>query len=448
VPEFLNQPLSLRARLLVVGSLAVAAFLGLTGLTLDKAFRDSARTGMQDRLQGYVYQLLAAAEFSDDASLTLPAILPEPRFATPGSGLYATVSADDMVWRSESAIGLDLPVPPELQQGQFVFSGPAASDVGELYFIHYAIGWERADQTVTALVFSVAEDMSGFANQVASFRRSLWGWLGAAALVLLAVQAAMLRWSLRPLRQVADDLSAIERGAGDQLAGPYPRELEGLTSNLNALIRSQQLSLERYRNTLADLAHSLKTPLAVLRMTLEKDGDEGGLLKQVQRMDDQIGWHLKRAAARGSRPLTAPVDPAPVLHRVAETLARLHKDRDIEYSVTVAHGAMFRGEEGDLFELAGNLMENAYKWCKKSVVVRCDGASDHLELRVEDDGPGIEKERVTRLLLRGERGDQRVSGQGLGLAIVNEIVAAYGGTISIDKSSLGGAAVVVQFPST
>ncbi len=446
MPEIANQPLSLRARLLVVGSLAVVAFLGLTGLTLDKAFRDSARTAMQDRLQGYVYQLLAAAEFSDDGSFTLPPILPEPRFATAGSGLYATVSADDMVWRSESAVGLNLPVSPDLKQGQFVYAGPMDSDVGELYFIHYAIGWERADATLTALVFSVAEDMSGFGNQVSSFRRSLWGWLGAAALVLLAVQAAMLRWSLRPLRQVADDLSAIERGAGDQLAGPYPRELEGLTSNLNALIRSQQLSLERYRNTLADLAHSLKTPLAVLRMTLEKTGDTEGLLKQVLRMDEQIGWHLKRAAARGHRPLTAPIDPGSVLRRVAETLARLHTDRDIECSVQVADGARFRGEEGDLFELAGNLMENAYKWCRERVRVSCHGAAGRLELRVEDDGPGIEPERVARLLRRGERGDQRVSGHGLGLAIVNEIVAAYGGTISINKSSLGGAAVIVQFP--
>lgn len=447
MPDIRNQPLSLRARLLVVGSLAVAAFLGLTGLTLDKAFRESARTALQDRLQGYVYQLLAAAEFSDDGSFTLPSVLPEPRFATAGSGLYASVSADGTVWRSESGVGLILPAPPDLQQGQFLFAGPVASDVGELYFIHHAIGWERADETVTALVFSVAEDMSGFANQVSSFRRSLWGWLGAAAILLLAVQTAMLHWSLGPLRRVADDLSAIEHGEGDQLAGPYPRELEGLTGNLNALIRSQQLHLERYRNTLADLAHSLKTPLAVLRMTLEKQGDREGLLKQVQRMDDQIGWHLKRAAARGHRPLTAPIDPGPVLRRVAETLARLHTERRVECSVDVAPGVQFRGEEGDLFELAGNLMENAYKWCNERVRVACDGVSDHLELRVEDDGPGIEQERIARLLRRGERGDQRVSGHGLGLAIVNEIVAVYGGTISIEKSSLGGAAVIVLFPS-
>lgn len=439
--------MSLRARLLVVGSLALAAFLSLTGLTLDRAFRDSARTALQERLQGYVYLLLAASELSDEGALALPAMLPEPRFATPGSGVYAQVSANGSVWRSQSSVGLSLPEPPLLEQGQFAFEGPVATDVGELYFIHYAIGWENADGTLTAMVFSAAEDLGAFRLQVTSFRRSLWGWLGAAALVLLGIQIALLQWSIRPLTQVADDLRAIERGDRDQLDGPYPRELTGLTSNLNALIRSQQLHLERYRNNLADLAHSLKTPLAVLRSSLEAGRTSDELLEQIERMDERIGWQLKSAATRGGRALSAPLEVSGILERVRETLDRLHADRDIRCELDCEPGVRFRGEEGDFFELAGNLMENAYKWCQGRVLVSCvPGADGDVLLTVSDDGAGIAPDRVSEVLQRGVRGDERAAGHGLGLAIVDEIVRAYDGEITIDRSEMGGAAVRVRLP--
>jgi two-component system sensor histidine kinase PhoQ len=299
---------------------------------------------------------------------------------------------------------------------------------------------------ILQLAETVDDKESYYYSRVNQVRRRLWRWFGGTAVALLLLQALILRRSFAPLRRVEADLRAIEAGRAERLAGRYPRELHGLTGNLNALLDQADAHLARYRNALGDLAHSLKTPLAVLRGVLaESTADSGAAAvaqEQIERMNRIIEYQLKRAAASGRSHLAPPVAVLDKARQVMTALGKVYADKRIRCAIEIDAGLVFRGDDGDLLEILGNLMDNAFKWCRSQVVVRARCNPDGwLELGVEDDGPGIPAELGEHLLRRGERADPAVPGHGLGLAIVSSIVHAYGGRLTIGSSMLGGAAV-------
>ncbi|HDN68963.1 MAG TPA: HAMP domain-containing protein, partial [Gammaproteobacteria bacterium] len=266
---------SLHSRLLLAASLVLAGFLGATGLALDKAFRVSAEAAMQDRLQSHVYALLAAADEDTDGRMLPAKELPGPRFSIPDSGLYAVISnhKGEPLWRSSSLTGRDFGLKEQQQPGEHRFNRLARSGM-ELYTLAFGVAWEDYAGTESLYTFTVAEDTTVFQAEIDSFRTTLWRWLGGMALVLLLAQGFILRWGLRPLRTVTDDLQQIEQGRSDRLDGHYPKELTGLTSSLNSLIEHSKAVQVRYRNSLDDLAHSLKTPLAILQSSDPSDNND------------------------------------------------------------------------------------------------------------------------------------------------------------------------------
>lgn len=443
---------SLNRRLLVVAGVVLLAFLGLTGGILDEAFRRSLEQSQRERLQGALYTILAAGDLSG-GDLRVPPALPEPRLSTPGSGLYAQVlPPQGRGWRSPSLLGL--PWRPELRlppgETRFYLTEAAGQP---LYALAYGLSWENAQGQEARFTVHVAEDLSAYQAQLGAFRASLWGWLGAAALMLLIAQVLVLRWSLHPLRLVARDLAAIEQGRAEYLTGRYPAEIAGLTQGLNALLQSERSRALRYRDTLANLAHSLKTPLTVLRGALETlPAAPPEALEQIGRIDAAVEYQLKRAASAAHEPLAAPLPVAPVLERLLRTLAKAYRDKPLEVERAVEPAALFYGSEGDLMELLGNLLDNACKWSRHrlrvSVQARPAGPSGRrgLSLAVEDDGPGIPPELAETVLERGRRADEQVPGHGIGLAVVAEIVAAQRGRLRIDRSELGGACLQVELP--
>lgn len=446
---------SLHKRLLLAASIALVAFLGVTGLILDIAFRDSARAALRDRLQTQVYALLAAAELRPaTGELHIPDSLPEERLSRPVSGLYAAVFGKDFVWRSESVLGIELDWRRDLQPGVVVFEGPSMTNQGPVFRLAQGVGWETASGGVRNFTFNVIEDLTAYNAQVSQFRQTLWFWLGAAALLLLILQYFLLRWSLRPLRRISRELSAVESGKQDQLEGDYPVELEAFKNHLNGFLDAERERLARYRNTLADLAHSLKTPLAVIRSGLEskasRDSGRQRLLQQLKRMDDIVAWRLKKAARAGGRTLGVSTPIKPVAVQLARALEKVHHDRHIHFVCDIAQDARFPGEEGDLYELLGNLMDNAFKFAKSEVHVSARKAStgrgSTISLTVEDDGAGINETELPELLRRGQRGDECVPGHGLGLSMVDDIVRSYGGVLYTERSTLGGARIVATFP--
>jgi two-component system sensor histidine kinase PhoQ len=443
---------------LLAASLVLAAFLGLTGLALDRAFQSNAEAALRDRLQGNIYALLAAADLDVDGELRLPEALPEARFSTPGSGLYALVARDDgsPVWRSPSALGLALRFGTPLTAGERRYATLTLADGTALLALSFGVSWETGQSTPRAYTFSAAEDLQTLHADVQRFRTSLWSWLGGAALLLLVVQGSILRWSLAPLRQLAADLTEIESGRQSELVGRYPRELHSLTDNLNALIRHEHAHLERYRHALDDLAHSLKTPLAVLRGALESGQEDSAwhaaLREQVERMKQIVHYQLQRAATSGRTTLVAPVPLAEAARKITASLSKVYADKDVQCRAHITAEVLFYGDEGDLLEMLGCLADNAYKYCRKQVTLQAHNPTTAslrhpgVEFSVEDDGPGIPAERAARALQRGVRLDMGSSGQGIGLAIVQDIVRVYGGELAIGQSELGGARVTVRLP--
>jgi two-component system, OmpR family, sensor histidine kinase PhoQ len=294
-------------------------------------------------------------------------------------------------------------------------------------------------------------------RQIRAFRERMWWVLGGLGLLLLGFQVALLRWTLKPLRRVARDLARVERGESERLTGAYPAELRGLTEGLNEVIEGERFQRARYRNTLSDLAHSLKTPLAVMRNQLDAgDGSEElrrVVSDQVARMNDIVAYQLSRAATQGHATFAAPLPIERPAEEIVAGLEKVYRDKNVLCEFDIDARARFHGETGDLMELLGNLLENAFKWTRHRVVltVRRTGPigarRGGVDFIVEDDGPGIAPDQVERVLQRGVRGDERVQGHGIGLAIVQDIVAAYGGDLRVGHSEqLGGAEFEVVLP--
>ena len=444
--------MSLQARITAIAILVLCAFVAATSLALDQAFKSSARGAREERLFGQVYLLVAAADTpqgKQSDALALPLDLSESRFARPGSGLYGQVSdsAGRPIWRSISALGQGAPFATGLLPDEHRFE-TAQDKTGRRYFVAgLGVRWNIAGKS-RDYSFSVAEDQGDYLRELARFRTSLAVWLSALSTILLAALLAGLRWGLAPLRRVAAEVAAVESGSQERLLGRYPQELRPLTDNLNALLAHESARQARLGNALADLAHSLKNPLAVVRGALAETPPEPALAErlteQLGRMEEIVAYQLERARARPVATLTPPVPVEHAAARLIATLAKLHSGREVVTALSLAPELTFRGVEGDLLELLGNLLDNAYKWCRTRVSVggRREGAL--LILWVEDDGPGIPPERAREVMERGARADLATPGHGIGLAVVREIARAYGGDLAIGSSALGGALVRVR----
>jgi two-component system sensor histidine kinase PhoQ len=289
--------------------------------------------------------------------------------------------------------------------------------------------------------------------QLQQFRHSLFVWLAVATLLLLAIQALILRWVMSPLRQLAQNLSEMEAGRAQTLHGRYPAEIQPLADNLNTMLANARTHLQRYRDALGNLAHSLKTPLAVLRSSVDAkvpaEELRAAVQEQLQRMNEIVEYRLQRAAAAGRNAMDTPLPVAPAVRKILGALDKAYAGKSVRAEIDIASEVVFRGDEGDLLEVVGNLADNAYKWARTRVQVHARNqpagqSGREFILRVEDDGPGIAPDQVERVRLRGVRADASTPGYGLGIAVVQEMAELYGGELVISRSDLGGAAVEVR----
>ncbi|MBT8077175.1 MAG: hypothetical protein KJO31_01305 [Gammaproteobacteria bacterium] len=446
---------SLSARLLLSVSLLLLFFFGATIIVLDTAFREAGEQAQEDILDGQLMALLAAAEPNIYGELEMPPTLPEPRFGALDSGLYGQLrdDSDAPVWKSPSALGLDLPYgePPPL--GTHEFSRIELEDGTPLMALSLAVEWELANGELRPYTFSVAESLDSFYSQLTRFRRQLFGWFAAVALVMLFAISLVMRSVLKPLRQIEEEISDVEEGRRQELSGGFPTELTGVARNMNLLIGSERGRSERYRNTLDNLAHSLKTPLAAIRSIISDPSarpDREKIEEQIERMNDIVRYQLRKPATLAGDSLgIVPVAVEEDLQRLVDGLKKVYKEKRPRFSLRVTPGSRFRGDKGDFMELAGNLLDNACKWCREEVQIiiePLDGAepgSGDMRMIVSDDGPGIPPEAAQQLLQRGTRLDEATPGHGIGLAVVKEIAESYGGGVSISSSPLGGAEIVV-----
>ncbi len=457
------QPRSLQARQLLAASVGLVAFLALAGFALDRAFLSTAQSGMRERLHSYALAY-ANSDFARDGSVIPPYDPPDPRFKRPGSGLYAQIVLPAGRWESESAQGPRLPVGSMLAAREQTFEGPLPltqidGTRGQVYRYGFGLIWSESEDRAREFPYTVyiLEDTTALGAQVSAFRSALWINLGGAGLVLLLLQGLVLRWSLRPLRDVIGELKRVQLGAASGMSEQHPRELEPLTRSINAFIDTERETLDRQRNTLADLAHSLKTPLAVLRSRLDSGAGDAELREeldtQLRRMGDLVTYQLSRAARAGHQLFAAPVEIEPQAEKIVTSLEKVYAAKGVLCEFDITEAARFHGETGDLQELLGNLLENGFKWARSRVLLGIaesapePGRRPGLTITVEDDGPGIAEDRIAHVLQRGVRGDERVQGHGIGLAIVQDIVNSYRGELRVARSQeLGGARFEVTLP--
>ena len=450
---------SLSARLLLWVSVLLIAFFGLTVFALDLAFQSVGERAMRDRLDIHLFALLAAAEPEEFGQLYMPGDLPEARFANPGSGLYGQIQDQKgvRIWRSKSSVGSGISYDAKLNPGGRRYLLRGLQDGSEVMSLSMGVEWEFDNGQVTPYVFSVAESMGPYYAQVSKFRKQLLGWFASLIVLLLLALALLLRRVLKPLRRIETEISEVEAGVRPELGEGYPKELRGVTRNTNTLLRSERGRRERYRHILDNLAHSLKTPLAVMQNLLEDRPQSGPgadeLRLQISRMDEIVRYQLQKASAAGSSGLGAEPVPVPdVVQQIVHTLDKVYAGKEMRCFQTVDNDALFFGDRGDLMELLGNLLDNAYKWCRQQVRLSVSTLKSEqsnrqgLEICVDEDGPGIDEHDVDEVLNRGTRTDERIEGQGIGLAVVKEIVNLYRGQLAIARSAMGGASIRVTIP--
>ena len=443
--------LSLRARLVWGAALVLVAFLAGAGWTVQQAHADGLRAARFARLQSTIYLLMAGAELSPGNSVVMPPALAEPRLSLPASGLYANIAntTSGEEWQSTSTLSVNPPFRRQLETGQWQYETRQDAASGKDYLAAaYAVKWTINDRAAP-LVFSVLEDQTAFNREMAIFARTLWGWLGGTGVLLLLTQTLLLRWGLAPLRRIARELRRIESGEQAKVEGRYPGEIAGLTDNLNTLIDQERARQTRYKDALDDLAHSLKTPLAVMRAALG-DATPGPdktrqMAQQVDRMNDIVVHQLGRAGASGAARFAPLLSLPPVMERVRDSLTKVYAEKSLDFGIECEPTLAWRIDEGDAFEIFGNVMDNAAKWARRSVTAAAWRNAEGLRIRITDDGPGFGDQQATQQ--RRVRLDEQVPGHGIGLAVVRDIVASHRGEVMLSRADSGGAQVDISLPT-
>lgn len=441
---------SLTVRLLLAAALLMAVIIGVTTLAIQHTVDQRARQAQQERMQGQIYALLGVTEIDDDGNIDIFASdLPNGLMRQPASGTYAEVrdTEERQVWRSPSLTG-SIPSSTDGAIGQWMFSKEVDETLGPIFVNRFAVEWLLPDGSTTAYQFVLADSSDNFDRQRSQFNKKLWiAMLTMGALLLLSIAAA-LAWGLTPLRRISKQLNEIESGTRESLPVEVPVELHPLTSRINMLIASERGRQKRYRQTLDDLAHSLKTPLSVLRnsdTTNSKAAQEQ--IRQADRMEQIVSYHIKRADAGTQRLLTAPVALSDPADRIIRSLEKVYRQRDITFENNISPNFRVRTEEADLMEIFGNILENACKYGAQTIVLRSEKKSGMVNVTIDDNGPGFPDGMHDRLQKRGERADTQVEGQGIGLAITRELIEGYGGSLAISNNADGGASITVALPA-
>ncbi len=478
--------ISLHGRLMATTAIALCLFLLAAGWIWERLFTTSVRASAEEQMLIVAYGLVDATKKDADAAafrgtfagpfILLPDELGEPRLSRPNSGLYAYVETADgtLAWRSPSMAitSVDAPPRPRPPPGDSRFHKIEIDGTEPRFLLGYTVILEELEDS--ELTFWVLNDQAPFNAEIREFRRSLVVGVIAATLLLIVLQLGTLRWGLHPLRRMAERVRALHAGERGDIGEDYPAELAQLAHTLNRFVEHEMESRERYRRAMGDLAHSLKTPLAVLKNALiTPDKPDKTLFDdQLDRMEETISRQLSRAAAMPPVLPREPVAVMPVLERLCRALDKAYVEKHVDVEIRRAQ-VRVRADERDVMDVLGNLLENAYKYSHSKVritarrdkcpatradtgptgsnAVELDGAGtgsrDAICIVVEDDGDGIPEAAKRYVFERGARADTAHSGHGIGLAASVELATAYGGTVQLADSDLGGARVILKLPA-
>jgi len=449
---------SLRLRLWVGALVWIVLSIALAAWGLRNLFQEHITQQLEAQLVVQLDQLSAAVDWTPEGRLSVNASAMDVRLGQPLSGLYWQI--DRLGTQPEAAAArsrslwdqvLTLPPPPATYpaQGYRVFR---LHDGAQHELLAVARPLQLPEDDAPPLRLAVAADTALIAEPLERFTRMLLAALGLLAAGLALAVALQLQLALRPLSLLRRQLAAVRRSEATRIEGRFPQELQPLVSEFNHVLAENADIVQRARTQAGNLAHAVHTPLTILANAAARE--EGALpqlvREQVASARRQVDYHLARARAAAAVRATGLGTPVlEPLRALLRTMQRLHAARNLNFELAAtAEEAVFRGEAQDLYELLGNLIDNAGKWARSRVVVDVgrDGAT--LRFTVDDDGPGIPAAQRERMFERGVQLDQRQPGAGLGLDIVRTLAETYGGHVEAQASPLGGLRMTLQLPAS
>ncbi|KQV01062.1 histidine kinase [Mesorhizobium sp. Root695] len=452
-------PRSLTFRVIAFSTVWAIVTLVVIFTLITTLYRQASERGFDSLLSAHLFNLIGSIGISDSGALTGAPDLGDLRFSEPNSGWYWSVEpasegvhgdlhSSSMTTTIPSPSVADVPFNASFQRS-YATEGIDGEQL-EVFESEFVL-----DSKNRAARFRVMGNQSELEQEISTFQRRLLTYLSLFGVGMIAINAIAILLGLQPLRRVRNALAMVREGTAQRLDGRFPAEIEPLANETNALIENNRRIVERSRTQVGNLAHSLKTPLAVLLNEGRALGGAKGQLiaEQAASMQKQVEHYLQRArvaAQRDSVVYRTPVTP--LVQRMVRVLQKLNPRTNLSLSLPATE-IVFAGEREDLEELLGNLLENAMKWARSSVLVSVvpltgkDDPAGLFEISIEDDGPGIPEDKAREALKRGRRLDETKPGTGLGLAIVADLVNEYGGVLALERSGMGGLKAVVRLRS-
>ncbi|MGO2371885.1 MAG: ATP-binding protein [Pseudoalteromonas prydzensis] len=433
-------PLKVRQGFILVFVLLVA--LPILFFSIGKAYYASLVDATEKTLEAHLYSLISEVDFTE-RGIIMPSTILAPELNRLNSDTYAMIYRDEQpVWHSESAVNVNF-VPDEIETKAGAADFRRVEYRNNVYWqLSLTVILNNIDQSEQAR-FILLRRNDALLRLMDGFKQTLVNWMYVMGVAIAALMAIGFVWSARPLQRLDKEIKAIESGDIQEIKGQYPVELQTIKADLNLLLETQQRQKERYRASLSDLAHALKTPLAVLKSSpLANDADAQ---EQLDRINVMIEHQLKRAASGASDTWKKQTVIKPVLDSILNAMGKVYRDKDIIFTCDVTDKNYFLGDKTDLLELLGNLIDNACKACRSQVDIQVLQKRT-LTITISDDGPGVPVDKRESLLTRGTRLDTYESGHGVGMAIVSDLVKSYHGTLTIlDADTLGGAKFILEF---
>ncbi len=441
---------SIKSRVMLTSLIVLLGFMILTAFALETAIEKRMLQAEEDKLLALMYSVLAAVD-RDSSGLSITVSdtrLFENALFDSESDLRALVyDSKGEIWRSLSTLG-SFPKPLDLMPEELRFS-KQKHDEHNWFQLAFSIKWPNVHDKLSPYQVVLWKDASDYYAMFKRFRQTLWLWLAITIALLMVVMWLVMLWSLRPLRQIGEEVRALEDGDKLRFDANYPSEITPLTQNLNLLLQREEYQMQRYRHALDDLAHSLKTPLAVLNGIAQKsqwhEEDRNTLQEQNQRMNQIVSYQLQKAAMVGGDLITKPVDLNQLLLKTVNALRKVYPQKQILVQTEIEQEIFIRMDESDLLEILGNLIDNACKYGRQQIMIKIFDDNKLINLTIEDDGKGLNKSELNEIIQRGKRLDQTLEGQGIGLAVVDEIVKAYEIKMNFASSASGGLKVELSF---
>ncbi|WP_291844956.1 sensor histidine kinase [Bradyrhizobium sp.] len=451
---------SLATRLFLSATAWVVVILVITGVVLSSVYRSATERSFDRRLNLYLRTLVAEVATPDEPAEQQFQSLGEPLFELPLSGWYWQIVRSNEKGETRASRSLwDKKLPKLEQQG--------AELTGAGIRLGYIDGPEGQTLRVVErpvdlgadgkFLVSVAGDASEIFDEIRNFDYYLGGTFAALGIVLLLTTIFQVRFGLAPLKRISESIADIRSGRAERLEGEFPVEIAPLARETNALIDANREIVERARTHVGNLAHAIKTPLSIIVNEASAhavDPFAGKVLEQAFVMRDQVTHHLERARIAARVTIVGTVtEVSPAIEALCRTMEKIHRDRDIAIEVRVDPRAKFRGERQDLEEMAGNLVDNACKWASSQVRIEVlveppvePVAGSLLRIVVDDDGRGLSVAERAQISRRGQRLDESKPGSGLGLSIVVDLAALYGGSLVLADAPIGGLRAELVLP--